>query len=688
MDEASVLGMAGGLGDLAAKLLPKKEKPQVNQAPSDGVGQHGSLFSGLAVPQANFQIGQGTPQQTKKNIQPLAPPPEPIEVSQLEGVSASEEDNPLLALDDYGLDIPVTETPDGTLSGDTAAQLYPTGELPDNDSPLPIVEESFFVADPQTFDDGSPLGSPIVDNHDEPTPVEEADTSLPIVDLSTGDVVTPPPAIETESPFTDEFSDNEPLVSKSILDADPFSDENLSESSEILQRDDDHWLSDEETTIHDTPTAAESDDWLAESVIASTSEPMLTEQAVDPFADETASSITPSEPDSTDDNWLAEPVAETLQTEASLTLDLSTTDDFQPGDLSSETVVLDNPLGDDPDIEVMELSSIEDNQPVDVTVVTTTIPVDDLPLTSDDVAAYYPQHHELNEQGEELGTPVSSVVLPNGCQAETPDISPPTPLGSNETLTELPDSPLSLLDNDDFTDDTWGLTLPTQHSAGNETTGESENFENAGHTFNDDDFLDGSDGFALTLPSVLEPPTPTPVNEGKPATDDLPHWLTEPASPAQPLPELSAETLETSTANGTPEALVTGGSETNCELTESPTEPSVVEEADPLPPQPLFQQAVTEKLTVTVLPADPTTGQVLVQAINNNDTVTLRQLPQGLVPTGVTIRVNKEMDLRTATLYRIEIGRWTGLFAQDNATGGIEFRDELLVGEEMEGVLA
>jgi hypothetical protein len=93
----------------------------------------------------------------------------------------------------------------------------------------------------------------------------------------------------------------------------------------------------------------------------------------------------------------------------------------------------------------------------------------------------------------------------------------------------------------------------------------------------------------------------------------------------------------------------------------------------------LFKKQLTDTLMVRVV-SKPDGVVALIAHDNRHQTPkTLRQLPKGMVPGDAIITAGKDMRLRSCTIYRIEIGHWTGLFGQDDASGELSFRDEILM---------
>lgn len=811
--------MAGGMGSLVSKLLAKDEAATQNQQ-TDGISlssDGNSLFTGMPVPQAAFTIqppGAST-STDQQHSQPL-----PNLAQEAPQTSANQNDS--LSLDlDLGDNAPDSKEGSLQLSDNDASHLYPSGESTNPPTQQPITEENFFIAEhPQPNDAGhddnnlsiaiadddftlnNPLGSPISRPLEEDTAAHSTgEEPLPIVDLSTGDIVD-------LSLDDDSASDNPPLSLEPVTDEDAFkltqlSLDNNNETDDMSLP----FLSDEQDHNLDFSVSTDSDDthqantqWGAEAVeldfsddvsINTTNDDWLSNPATDEnqttedWLGNTAGT-TPSahhQQEDTEDDWLgdtsepapvmddeinAEPqnmnqgieIAPDLfddeANEAPIELELNPGQSLEDDTFSTEEDMPDwlNAHATQPNEAVigdnnLHTSHLEATHALDVmapediilpSAETTSYPtIEPLIISSEDVAQYYPEDDELAD----VGQPVSSIMLPDSDDESVFDEfdnttqlnvastiqSTPSPnlslqLAGPETAGShsLPDSPLALLEPFDGDDD-WNLSLPTDmspsHSSEATTTELNGDDDFALETSFDsnDTNLDGfSDSFSLTLPDDLAsqsadlPSTPIETSETRPDMLDLPVWLTnaddttaslegnDANNSVTPQPDTSIieseqDALEFPSLGFDDEDAVDlfDGAELISNMVDEQADETSSPIAAANEPQPetienattheniLFKKQLTDALMVRVVSKPDGVVALIAHDNRHQAPKTLRQLPKGMVPKDAIITAGKDMRLRSCTIYRIEIGHWIGLFGQDDASGELSFRDEILM---------
>lgn len=817
--------MAGGMGSLVSKLLAKDEAAMQNQQP-DGISlssDGNSLFTGMPVPQAAFTIQPpGAQVNTPQNSQPL-----PNLAQEAPPTSANQSGSLSLDLDlgDTAPDTASTSKESSLqLSDNDASHLYPSGENANPQAQQPIAEENFFIAEhpqPQQYpndaghDDNNlsiaiadddftlnnPLGSPISRPLKEDTGTHSTgEEPLPIVDLSTGDIVdlsldddsasdNPPLSLEpvtdedafeltplpldkgneiddTSLPFLNDEQDHNLDFSISIDSDDTHQPESQWEAEAVeldfsgdtnINTTNDDWLSnlatDENQTTDDwlgsttdTPSSTHhqhedtEDDWLGD-----TSEPA-------PFMDEEVNAkpqnLNPSieiAPDLFDDEVNEAPLELELNPSQSLDDDNIFTEEDMPNWLNADAtspneVALSDKNLQEPHLEITPATDMM--TPEDITLPNAEIAsyptIEPLIISSEDVAQYYPEDDELAD----VGQPVSSIMLPDSDDdsvfdefdnttqlnvASTSQSKPSLQQVSSETAGNhnLPDSPLALLEPF-HGDDDWNLSLPTDMATPQSSTATTTNL-NGNDDFvletnfdSTDSNLDGfSDSFSLTLPDELAsqsadlPSTPIETSKTRPDMLDLPVWLTnaddataslegndvtnsvtpqpnnsfiESEQNSQEFPSLGFDDEDAVDLFDDDELISNMADEQADTETALPATSSPIAAAHE--PQPetattheniLFKKQLTDTLMVRVV-SQPDGVVALIAHDNRHQTPkTLRQLPKGMVPGDAIITAGKDMRLRSCTIYRIEIGHWTGLFGQDDASGELSFRDEILM---------
>ncbi len=333
---------------------------------------------------------------------------------------------------------------------------------------------------------------------------------------------------------------------------------------------------------------------------------------------------------------------------------------------------------------------------------------EEVALSSEDMAAFYPQHHELDAHG----MPASSVVLPPDTPVHHSPLSQ-APLPASH----IADAPLDMLDTFTPDDDDWALDAiaPADVTLAPLTQAESAAIvasalpaddpsvstapideptttpPSQGEWFEDDGFSLSDDTTTLPMPTPIDgpepierddtppsPPLETPVTHTQlhPSTDtldaavlpltdsaiDAPSTTTDPTpEPLAPDPVPSAETIE-------PEPVL---------HTESVPEPEPI--TDPDTYAPLFTRNINPTLTVSLTQVPNAREKLALWATNptSGQQTELKTLPLGLLPADTNrIRVSPEARLKNKTIYRVDLVRWKGLFSQSD-DGSFEFRDEL-----------